>query len=202
MKKLYLIDGSAYFYRAFHALPPLTTSKGFPTGAIHGVLNMLDSILKEHQPEYIAVVFDAKGKTFRDRLFDEYKANRSAMPDEMIQQIQPLHECIRGIGIKVIVEPDVEADDVIGTLATCHKKDLDVVIVSNDKDLAQLVDDNVTLLNTANDQVLDAKGVQEKFGVMPNQIIDYLTLVGDSSDNIPGVPKILDNLKRQVHKKV
>ncbi|MEM7280161.1 MAG: DNA polymerase I [Pseudomonadota bacterium] len=186
-----LVDGSSYLYRAFHALPPLTTSTGQPTGAIHGVLNMLQRLRKDYQPTHMAVVFDAKGKTFRDDLYKEYKANRPPMPDDLRLQIEPLHQTIKAMGFPLIQIPGVEADDVIGTLAQdAAKAGRSCLISTGDKDLAQLVTDDITLINTMNNQVFDIEGVQNKFGVMPGQIIDYLGLVGDTSDNIPGVPKV------------
>lgn len=191
IKPLVLIDGSSYLYRAFHALPPLTNSKGQPTGAIYGVINMLKKLIHDYQPEKIAVIFDSKGKTFRDELYTAYKANREAMPDDLQSQIEPLHHIIKALGLPLIMIDGVEADDVIGTLATHAKhKKMPVLISTGDKDMAQLVDDHVTLINTMSNQVLDEKGVEEKFGVKPKQIIDYLTLVGDTSDNIPGVPNV------------
>ncbi len=188
---LILVDGSSYLYRAFHALPPLTTSGGQPTGAIHGVLNMLQRLKKDYSPTHMAVVFDAKGKTFRDDIYKEYKANRPPMPDDLRAQIEPLHKTIQAMGYPLIQVTGVEADDVIGTLAQqAVKAGHDCLISTGDKDLAQLVTDEITLINTMNNKIFDIEGVQEKFGVLPNQIIDYLGLVGDSSDNIPGVPKV------------
>ena len=188
---LILVDGSSYLYRAFHALPPLTNSKGQPTGAVYGVVNMLRKLLHQYQPQLIAVVFDAKGKTFRDDLYPEYKANRPPMPDELSAQIEPLHNIIRAMGIPLLMVEGVEADDVIGTLAAqASKLAMDTLISTGDKDMAQLVDKHVTLVNTMTDTRMDPHGVQEKFGISPEQIIDYLALVGDSVDNIPGVPKV------------
>lgn len=185
-----LIDGSSYLYRAFHALPPLVTSKGNPTGAIKGVLNMVTSLIKEYQPEYIAVVFDAKGPTFRNELYSDYKANRPPMPDDLRGQIEPLHDLIRALGLPLLAIPGVEADDVIGTLAKqAGDQGLDTIISTGDKDMAQLVNDKVSLINTMSRTYFDVPGVMEKFGVRPDQIIDYLALMGDTSDNIPGVPK-------------
>lgn len=189
-KPLVLVDGSSYLYRAFHALPPLTTSKGQPTGAIKGVLNMLIRLRKDYDPEHMAVIFDAKGKTFRDDLYPEYKANRPPMPDDLRSQIEPLHNAIRFMGLPLLIIDGVEADDVIGTL--CHiasEKGIDTIVSTGDKDMAQLVNDHVTLINTMNETTLDRDGVIEKFGIPPERIIDYLSLVGDSVDNIPGVPK-------------
>jgi DNA polymerase I len=190
-RKLVLVDGSAYLYRAFHALPPLTNSRGEPTGAVLGVLNMLQKMLKDEHPELIAVVFDAPGKTFRDDLFDQYKAQRPSMPDDLQRQIQPLRQAVEGLGIPLLSISGVEADDVIGTLAQrAAATDIDVLISTSDKDMAQLVDDRITLVNTMSGTVLNREGVKNKFDVYPEQIIDYLALVGDSSDNIPGVPKV------------
>ena len=187
---LVLVDGSSYFYRAFHALPPLSTSQGQPTGAIRGVVNMLRRLLDDYRPEQVAVVFDARGKTFRDDLYDQYKANRPPMPDELAAQVEPLHEMVRALGLPLLQVPGVEADDVIGTLARqASAAGIETVISTGDKDLAQLVDAHVTLINTMTDTTLDPAGVEAKFGVPPERIVDYLTLVGDTSDNIPGVPK-------------
>ncbi len=187
-----LVDGSSYLFRAYHALPPLTNSKGQPTGAIHGVVAMIRKLINEYQPEYMAVIFDAKGKTFRNDLYPEYKANRPPMPDDLREQIEPLHTIIRAMGLPLLVINNVEADDVIGTLATqASKLDMHTIISTSDKDMAQLVKDNVHLINTmSNGGLMDAAGVKTKFGVQPDQIIDYLTLMGDSVDNIPGVPKV------------
>ncbi len=188
---LLLVDGSSYLFRAFHALPPLSTSDGQPTGAIHGVLAMLRRLIKDYQPAYMAVVFDPKGKTVRDDIFPAYKANRPPMPEELGCQIEPLHAIIRAMGVPLLVVPGVEADDVIGTLAArASKEGLDTVISTGDKDLAQLVDAHVKLVNTMNGSELTPESVKAKFGVKPEQIIDYLALVGDSVDNIPGVPKV------------
>lgn len=190
-KPLILVDGSSYLFRAYYALPPLTNSKGQPTGAIYGVINMLKKLISEYDPDYLAVVFDSKGKTFRHELYSEYKANRLVMPDDLAAQIKPLHELIEALGFPLVVETGVEADDVIGTLAKqAVKKGLPVLISTGDKDMAQLVDKNVTLVNTMTNTVLDQKGVKEKFGVSPEHIIDYLALMGDTSDNVPGVPKV------------
>ncbi len=186
-----MVDGSSYLYRAFHALPPLTTSKGQDTGAVYGVVNMLRKLLDTYHPRRVAVVFDARGKTFRDELFEAYKANRPSMPPELASQIEPLLEIVRAMGLPLLQVPGVEADDVIGTLARrATAAGWHTVISTGDKDLAQLVNPQVTLINTMNDTVLDEQGVVEKFGVRPDQIIDYLALVGDASDNIPGVPKV------------
>ncbi|MHC8323067.1 DNA polymerase I [Pseudomonas sp. GB2N2] len=188
---LVLVDGSSYLYRAFHALPPLTTSRGLPTGAVKGVLNMLKSLRKQYPDSPFAVVFDAKGGTFRDDMYAEYKANRPSMPDDMRVQIEPLHQSVKALGFPLLCVEGVEADDVIGTLArSSAAADRPVVISTGDKDMAQLVDGHITLVNTMTGSALDVEGVKEKFGVAPEQIIDYLALMGDSSDNIPGVPGI------------
>ena len=188
---LVLIDGSSYLYRAFHALPSLSNSRGDPTGAIHGVLNMINKLVREQSSEHIAVVFDAPGKTFRDEIFAEYKANRPPMPDELRLQIDPLLEAVTAMGLPLLRIEGVEADDVIGTLCReAVKSGQDVLVSTGDKDMAQLVDDKVTLINTMSGTVLDRDGVKKKFDVYPEQIIDYLALVGDSSDNIPGVPRV------------
>ncbi len=191
IKPLILVDGSSYLYRAFHAMPALTNSKGFPTGAAYGVINMLRRLLNDYQPDLIAVVFDAKGKTFRNDLYPEYKANRLSMPDELGQQIKPIHDIIRALGIPIIMMEGVEADDVIGTLARhATEQEIPTIISTGDKDLAQLVNQHVTLINTMTNSSLTPTSVKEKFGVTPSQMIDYLSLVGDTSDNIPGVPQV------------
>ncbi|WP_028619887.1 DNA polymerase I [Pseudomonas sp. Ant30-3] len=188
---LVLVDGSSYLYRAFHALPPLTTSRGLPTGAVKGVLNMLKSLRKQYPDSPFAVVFDAKGGTFRDDMYAQYKANRPSMPDDMRVQIEPLHQSVKALGFPLLCVDGVEADDVIGTLArSSAAADRPVVISTGDKDMAQLVDGHITLVNTMTGSALNVEGVKEKFGVAPEQIIDYLALMGDSSDNIPGVPGI------------
>ena len=188
---LVLIDGSSYLYRAFHALPKLSNSRGDPTGAVHGVLNMINKLVREQSSEHIAVVFDAPGKTFRDEIFAEYKANRPPMPDELRLQIDPLLEAVTAMGLPLLRIEGVEADDVIGTLCRqAVKSGQDVLVSTGDKDMAQLVDDKVTLINTMSGTVLDRDGVKKKFDVYPEQIIDYLALVGDSADNIPGVPRV------------
>lgn len=185
---LVLVDGSSYLYRAFHAFPPLTNAAGEPTGAMYGVLNMLKSLISQVQPTHIAVVFDAKGKTFRDEMFEQYKSHRPPMPDDLRKQIQPLHDMIRALGIPLLVVEGVEADDVIGTLALqASRLSKKVLISTGDKDMAQLVDDNIMLINTMNNSLLDREGVIEKYGIPPELIIDYLALMGDSADNIPGV---------------
>ncbi|HMD27043.1 MAG TPA: DNA polymerase I [Steroidobacteraceae bacterium] len=190
-RKLILVDGSGYLYRAFHALPPLTTSKGEPTGAVLGVLNMLNKMVKEEAPDRIAVVFDAPGRTFRDDLFDQYKAHRPPMPDDLRAQVQPLFDTVAAMGLPLLRVPGVEADDVIGTLA---KQGADagfkVLISTGDKDMAQLVGPNIELLNTMSNTRLDRIGVKAKFDVFPEQIIDYLALTGDTSDNIPGITSV------------
>ena len=190
-RKLVLVDGSGYLYRAFHALPPLTNSRGEPTGAVLGVLNMIQKLLKEEAPNHIAIVFDAPGKTFRDQLFEEYKAQRTPMPDDLRVQLQPLLDCVTHMGLPLLRIDGVEADDVIGTLACqAAASDMDVLISTGDKDMAQLVNDRITLINTMTGSRLDRAGVKNKFDVFPEQIIDYLALVGDTSDNIPGVAKV------------
>ena len=186
---LVLVDGSSYLFRAFHALPPLTNSNGDPTGAIHGVVNMLKRLLANYPTEDFVVVFDAPGKTFRHDMFPDYKANRPPMPDDLRGQIEPLHTIVRAMGMPLIAVPGVEADDVIGTLAKqAGDAGRPVVISTGDKDMAQLVNAHVTLVNTMSDTTMDEEGVVEKFGVPANLIIDYLALMGDKVDNIPGVP--------------
>ena len=190
-KTFVLVDGSYYMFRAYHGMPELANAKGEPTGAIFGVINMLRKLFNEYQPDYLAVVFDAKGKTFRNDLYKEYKAHRPPMPDDLACQIAPIHEIIRALGLPLLIIDDVEADDVIGTLATqASEQGLKTYISSGDKDLAQLVDDNVRLVNTMNNTVLDKDGVRDKYGVPPCAIIDYLALMGDSVDNVPGIPKV------------
>ncbi|MCT8542829.1 DNA polymerase I [Glaesserella parasuis] len=185
---LVLVDGSSYLYRAFHAFPPLTNKQGEPTGAMYGVLNMLKSLIAQVEPSHIAVVFDAKGKTFRDELFEQYKSHRPPMPDELRSQIQPLHAMIKALGIPLLSIEGVEADDVIGTLAVqASQAGKHVLISTGDKDMAQLVNDHIMLINTMNNTLLDREGVIEKYGIPPELIIDYLALLGDSSDNIPGI---------------
>ena len=186
-----LVDGSSYLFRAFHAPPHLTNSAGEPTGAVYGVVNMLRSLLKRYKPSHMAVVFDAKGKTFRSDIYDEYKAHRPPMPDDLRTQIEPLHAIVKAMGLPLLCVDGVEADDVIGTLAKqAGDKGRFTLISTGDKDMAQLVNDHVMLINTMTDTLLDESGVVEKFGVKPSQIIDYLALMGDSSDNIPGLPKV------------
>jgi len=190
-KLLVLVDGSSYLYRAFYALPPLSNSRGEPTGAVYGVVNMLRKLLSDYQPVYAAVVFDAKGKTFRDALFEQYKAHRPPMPDDLQIQIEPLHAIVRASGLPCLVVEGVEADDVIGTLAQqAAAAGMSTLISTGDKDMAQLVNDRITLINTMSNTVLDREGVIAKFGIGPEQMVDYLALVGDSSDNIPGVPQV------------
>jgi DNA polymerase-1 len=190
-RKLILVDGSGYLYRAFHALPPLTNSRGEPTGAVLGVLNMLNKMIKEEAPDRIAVVFDAPGRTFRDDLFDQYKAQRAPMPDDLRSQVQPLYDTVAAMGVPLLRVPGVEADDVIGTLAKqAADAGFKVLISTGDKDMAQLVGTNVELLNTMSNTRLDRAGVKAKFDVFPEQIVDYLALVGDTSDNIPGVTSV------------
>ena len=189
MAKLILIDGSSYLYRAFHALPPLSNAQGEPTGALFGVVNMLRSTLKA-QPEYLAFVSDAPGPTFRDELYDQYKANRPPMPDDLRAQVKPMLAIVAALGFPVLCVPGVEADDVIGTLAEqAHAQGIEVLISTGDKDLAQLVRPGVTLINTMTNTTMDVAGVFDKFGVRPEQIIDFLSLTGDSVDNVPGVTK-------------
>jgi DNA polymerase-1 len=190
-KILVLVDGSSFLYRAFHALPPLMNSRGEPTGAVLGVANMLRKLVAAYPDAHIGVVFDAPGRTFRDDLFDAYKSHRPPMPDDLRLQIEPLHAIIRALGLPLLIETGVEADDVIGTLAVqAAEQGYFVVISTGDKDMAQLVNGNIILENTMFDVRLDREGVLAKFGVPPERIIDYLALVGDSSDNIPGVPKV------------
>lgn len=193
-KPLVLIDGSSYLFRAFHAFPPLTNAAGEPTGAILGVVNMMRKLFMDYEPDRVAVVFDAKGKNFRHDMYPEYKANRPPMPDDLREQIQPIHDILKSIGFPLVIVDGVEADDVIGTLAQqAEAQGLDVVISTGDKDMAQLVTDKVTLINTmkrAGEQLMDRDGVLEKFGVTPENIIAWLALCGDKSDNVPGIPKV------------
>ena len=197
MKTLLLVDGSSYLYRAFHAMPDLRNSLNEPTGAIQGVLNMLRRLHKDYPSDYSACVFDAKGKTFRDDIYPEYKANRASMPDELRAQIEPLHEAIKAMGWPLIMESGVEADDVIGALAKqAEREGVRVIISTGDKDISQLVNEHITVVNTMRDafrrvdDVLDIAGVEKKFGIPPRLIIDYLVLIGDTSDNVPGVEKV------------
>ena len=190
-KPLILVDGSSYLFRAYHALPPLTTSTGKPTGAVKGVIGMLRKLMSDYPGSTVAVVFDAKGKTFRNDLYAEYKANRPPMPDDLREQIEPIHQIVDAMGLPRLVVDGVEADDVIGTLARqASAQQREVIVSTSDKDLAQLVDDHVTLVNTMSETVMDRDGVIEKFGVPPERIVDMLALTGDSVDNIPGVPKV------------
>jgi len=191
MKTLLLVDASSYLYRAFHALPDLRTKAGEATGAIYGVLNMLRRLHKDVPADYSACVFDAKGKTFRYDWYPQYKATRTAMPDDLGSQVEPLLECIHAMGWPLLQIAGVEADDVIGTLALqARQQGVRTVISSSDKDLTQLVDPQVTMVNTMSNETFDEAGVVAKYGVKPTQIIDYLTLIGDSVDNIPGVDKV------------
>jgi len=190
-KQLILVDGSSFLFRAYHAMPDLQTPNGQLTGAVYGVTNMLRKLIRECDPELIAIVYDAKGKTFRHDMYDQYKANRPPAPLELVSQIQYVHDITRAMGLPLLCIPGVEADDVIGTLCEqATQKKLDVLVVTGDKDMAQLVNEHVTLIDTMKDQSLNVQGVIDKFGVRPDQIIDYLALMGDSSDNIPGVPKV------------
>jgi DNA polymerase-1 len=191
MKTLLLVDGSSYLYRAFHALPDLRNCRNEPTGAIKGVINMLRRLHNDYQADYSACIFDAKGKTFRDHLYPEYKAHRPPMPDNLVAQIIPLHECIHALGWPMLIVEGVEADDVIGTLAKQAEQEMMRCIISTgDKDIAQLVNKQITLINTMNNEILDETGVLTKFGVKPERILDYLALIGDKADNIPGVDKV------------
>ena len=186
-----LVDGSSYLYRAYHAMPELTNSKGLATGTTYGVINMLRKLLRDYEPSHIAVVFDAKGKTFRDDLFSEYKANRPPMPDDLRAQIEPIHAIVKAMGLPLLMVDGVEADDVIGTLAQqATEQGIETVISTGDKDMAQLVNEHVTLINTMSNTMTDVAAVHEKYGVAPNRIIDYLALMGDKVDNIPGVPSV------------
>lgn len=188
---LILVDGSSYLYRAYHAFPPLTNSAGEPTGAMYGVLNMLRSLILQYQPTHAVVVFDAKGKTFRDELFEHYKSHRPPMPDDLRAQIEPLHKMVKAMGLPLMAVPGVEADDVIGTLAReAEKVGRPVLISTGDKDMAQLVTPGITLINTMTNTILGPEEVVNKYGVPPELIIDFLALMGDSSDNIPGVPGV------------
>ncbi|WJY15066.1 DNA polymerase I [Pectobacteriaceae bacterium CE90] len=188
---LILVDGSSYLYRAYHAFPPLTNSAGEPTGAMYGVLNMLRSLLLQYHPSHVAVVFDAKGKTFRDELFEDYKSHRPPMPDDLREQIEPLHRMVTAMGLPLLVVSGVEADDVIGTLSLqAERAGIPVLISTGDKDMAQLVTSNITLINTMTNSILGPEEVCNKYGIPPELIIDFLALMGDSSDNIPGVPGV------------
>ncbi len=188
---LILVDGSSYLYRAYHAMPPLTNSDGESTGTIYGVINMLRKLIRDYKPEHMAVVFDAKGKTFRNDLYAEYKATRPPMPDDLREQIAPIHEIVRAMGLPLLCVDNVEADDVIGTLAKqATAAGIETVISTGDKDMAQLVSEHVTLVNTMNNSKTDIPAVKEKFGLTPQQIVDYLALMGDKVDNIPGVDSV------------
>ena len=191
MKRLLLIDGSSYLYRAFHAMPDFRNKADEPTGAIYGVINMLKRARYDIKPDYVACIFDAKGKTFRDEIYPKYKANRPRMPEDLRAQIEPLHECIEALGVPLLVIPDVEADDVIATLTKKGLEEkLEIVISTGDKDIAQLIKANVTIINTMTGENLDTEGVKAKFGVYPGRMVDYQSLVGDSVDNVPGVDKV------------
>ncbi|NOQ94134.1 MAG: DNA polymerase I [Methylophaga sp.] len=186
-----LVDGSSYLYRAYHAMPPLTNAEGLATGAIYGVVNMLRRLLRDYKPELVAVVFDAKGKTFRNDMYPEYKATRPPMPDDLREQIEPLHDVVRAMGFPLLMVEGVEADDVIGTLAhQATELKIETVISTGDKDMAQLVNEHVTLINTMSNTATDIQAIQDKYGIAPNRIIDYLALMGDKVDNIPGVPSV------------
>ena len=186
-----LIDGSYYLFRAYHAIKNLTNAEGEPTNAIYGVINMMQKHLTEGGPDYFAIIFDAKGKTFRNDLYANYKANRPPMPDDLICQIKPLHDLIRAMGVPLLMVDGVEADDVIATLSRqAADKGIKTIVSTGDKDLAQMVNDRIHLINTMSDVYLDPAGVEKKFGVRPEQIIDYLSLMGDTADNVPGVPKV------------
>src|SRR5688500_17005247 len=188
---LVLVDGSSDLFRAYHALPPLTTSQGQATGAVKGVINMIRLLIKQYPTSTIAVVFDAKGKTFRNDMYAEYKANRPPMPDDLRSQIEPIHAIIRAMGLPLLIVDDVEADDVIGTLAQqAWQQQIPTLISTGDKDMTQLVNEHVTLLNTMTNETLDIEGVKNKFGLPPERIVDYLALIGDKVDNIPGVPGV------------
>ena len=185
---LLLVDGSSYLYRAFHALPDLRSPDGFPTGALHGMVGMMKLLRERFPAEHAACVFDAKGKTFRDDWYAEYKANRSPMPEPLVQQIEPIHEVVRLLGWPILTVPGIEADDAIGTIARVGAESGHRVVISTgDKDLAQLVTEHVGLINTMSNESLDVAGVVAKFGVPPERIVDFLTLVGDTVDNVPGV---------------
>ncbi|HEY0820848.1 MAG TPA: 5'-3' exonuclease H3TH domain-containing protein, partial [Rhizobacter sp.] len=188
---LLLVDGSSYLYRAYHALPDLRGPNGFPTGALHGMVAMMKKAVQDVKPSHAVCVFDAPGKTFRDDWYPEYKAHRSPMPEPLVQQIEPIHEVVKLLGWPVMMVEGVEADDVIGTLSClAAKAGKKVIISTGDKDLAQLVNEHVTLMNTMSNEKLDVAGVTEKFGVPPERIVDYLTLMGDAVDNVPGVEKV------------
>ena len=190
-KTLLLVDGSSYLYRAYHAMPDLRNAKGEPTGALYGVISMLRRVISDYKADYAACVFDARGKTFREELYPDYKGHRPSMPEDLAAQIEPIHKAVAALGWKVISVPGVEADDIIGTLACqATEQGVHTIISTGDKDLAQLVNANVELVNTMNGERLNEEGVLQKFGVAPSQIVDYLMLVGDTVDNVPGVPKV------------
>ena len=190
-KTLLLVDGSSFLYRAFHAMPDLRNREGLPTGAIYGVLNMLRRLRHDYPADYSLCVFDAKGKTFRDDWYPQYKAHRPSMPDDLVRQIEPLHQAIAASGWNILMQEGVEADDVIGTLAQQAAQDgARCIVATGDKDLAQLVNERVILINTMNNETLDIANVTKKFGVQPERILDYLTLTGDAVDNVPGVEKV------------
>jgi DNA polymerase-1 len=186
-----LVDGSSYLYRAYHAMPPLTNADGQATGAVYGVVNMLRKLLRDYNPAHIAVVFDAKGKTFRNDMYPEYKAHRPPMPDDLREQIEPIHAIVRAMGLPLLMVDGVEADDVIGTLAQqATEQGINTIISTGDKDMAQLVNEHITLINTMNNSTTDIQAIMDKYGIAPNRIIDYLALMGDKVDNIPGVPSV------------
>ncbi|MEP2617735.1 MAG: 5'-3' exonuclease H3TH domain-containing protein, partial [Marinomonas sp.] len=186
-----LVDGSSYLYRAFHAIPPMSTSTGHPTNATRGVISMIRSLIKTYPDSPMVIIFDAKGKTFRDEIYSEYKAQRPPMPDDLRPQIEPIHRMVEGMGLPLVIIDGVEADDVIGTIAKqVGESGREVIVSTGDKDMAQLVTEKVTLVNTMNNTVMDIQGVKDKFGIPPELIIDYLALMGDKVDNIPGVPGV------------
>src|SRR5690554_984925 len=190
-KTLLLVDGSSYLYRAYHAMPDLRNAKGEPTGALYGVISMLRRLQQDYKADYAACVFDARGKTFRDDIYPLYKGNRPSMPEELSAQIEPIHRAVRALGWPVLAVPGVEADDIIGTLACrATREDVRTVVSTGDKDLAQLVNQHVELVNTMSGERQDVDGVIKKFGVGPEQIVDFLMLTGDTVDNVPGVPKV------------
>src|SRR5690606_29131274 len=190
-KTLLLVDGSSYLYRAFHAMPDFRNAKGEPTGALYGVMSMLRRLISDYKADYAACVFDARGKTFREELYPDYKGHRPSMPEDLSAQIEPIHKAVAAMGWKVIAVPGVEADDIIGSLACqATSRGVHTIISTGDKDLAQLVNEHVELVSTMNGERLDIEGVRKKFGVEPSQIVDYLMLVGDTVDNVPGVPKV------------
>ncbi|HCN72718.1 MAG TPA: DNA polymerase I, partial [Pusillimonas sp.] len=190
-KTLLLVDGSSYLYRAFHALPDLRNARGQPTGALYGVISMLRRLSQDYKADYAACIFDAKGSTFRDEIYPEYKGHRPSMPEDLALQIEPIHEAVKAMGWHVLTVSGVEADDIIGTLAHhATEKGIYTVVSTGDKDLAQLVNEHVELVNTMNGGKQDVQGVIDKFGVRPDQIVEYLMLTGDTVDNIPGVEKV------------